>query len=506
MKGYPRHPTLLALTAAAILLLPLAGARAVGEEGPRLPDGALDTIRSFANAFIEQQNPNDGGYYITSNVQTHLKAEIAMALASDVLGSFPYAESARRDLDWVVANRLEPNGGLSWSGPQSEYFFEVHQHWFLIASELIRQLSDRWNDLKWTQCEVWQFLVRTNQAHADFYEDNLANHGTFFAYRSVDRSARFQTQAPFKGSYEIGAALWSLALHRGSTWLNSQVGHDQEQGPESYLVRMIPQILQLPDDHGFYDPAKGLWVRSVLWNSMDWSGWETHDWKYALHMQEGALLYSLLTGRTELLGPASKEMDELLPRIAPDGSIRGIPDGYGVAAYEYGEALSCLGLGARAFYERQPLYASRCLQAGQRVFDYAVRTFEPRSSEDRAMLLAGICRVVLAMKPRMEFALDPRDSTNVRSSPLSLSIWPNPMSYHADFFYSIPSSATASLRIVDIAGRERAWIPIEAVQGVTGLVGWDGLDATRQRLPSGRYTAILDSQGNRQVIGLTILH
>jgi len=472
----------------------------------------VDVVRSYAQIFAAQQNL-DGSYQITPNVQTHLKAEIGMALASDMTHQRDYLTSARRDLDWVIANRMEANGGINWNGPQTPWFFEVHQHWFLIASELIRRMQQppQGDPLKQYQTQAWQYLLRSNSASADFYVHNWEHHGVFFGYRSIDREGHWQSQGNFKGSYEVGAALWSMALHRGDGWLtlNSGGSIDTSTSPGSYMRRMVPQIMRPLSQHGFYDPDKHLWIRSVLWNGMEWTDYETHDWKYAPHMQEGALLYTLLTGKTDLMAPARLEMEHLLSQVNPDGTIRGIPDPNGTAAYEYGTVLSCLGLGARVFWGPEPELGNRCFQKGQLVFRYASQTFPPISSEDRAILLAGFCRIMEAGRQVRDLVWggsgEGADTVSVASSPLSLVAWPNPMRDHMQFLYSLPKSTSGELKIVDASGRHCVTMTLKPDSQGSGQVTWDGLDDECRRLPSGHYQALLQSAGHRKITGFAIL-
>lgn len=514
-------PCALALAAAGGMIGPLRPASAA-DPGSTNP---LQTIRTFAEIFAGQQN-TDGSYQLTPNVQAHLKAEIAMALAAEATGRRDFLLSAHRDLDWVIANRLEADGGINWNGPQSDYFFEVHQHWFLIASELIRrqEASPGAESIKDVQRSAWLYLLRNNPALADFYQDNQARHGVFFAYRDIDRRGHFQTQAPFKGSYEIGAALWSMALHRDDAWLMSLPGSpiDSSLAPSRYLARMVPQIVRPLGEHGFFDPEKRTWIRSVLWNGIDWSDYEPPDFKYVPHMEEGALLYTLLTGRSELLLPAQYEIEEFLSRVYPDGSIRGVPDGYGTPAYEYGTILSCLGLSARLFAVTQPDLGRRVQTAAQRVFQYAARTFDAISSEDRAMLLAGFCRLAEAQRAAADLAdgrkVTPGAALSIDGPAISLQgeapaltgpsatllASPNPMRDRIRFLYSIPPEESGTLRVIDASGR-RCYEVRLASGSREGQVSWDGLDDEGRHLPAGSYQAVLEAGSVRRITRFAIL-
>jgi hypothetical protein len=466
-------------------------------------DIPVDLIRAYAEPFISSQDP-DGGYRLTPNVQTHMKAVMAMVLATQVTGDTRYAESARRDLLWIVRNRMEPNGGINWNGPQNPYFFEVHQHWFLIASELVRQTLGEPDSLRTLQRRAWLYLLQNNPASADFYYHNLTNHGVFFAYRSLDRDGRFQTQAPFKGSYEVGAALWALALHSGHSWLDVGPGGTPGHTVAEYLGRLVTQAQMSPYQKGFFDQEKGSWIRSLRWNGIDWSGWETHDTKYALHTSEGALLYTILTGRRDLVDEERRDVEALLARIYPTGMVRGIPDGYGSAAYEYGEALSVLGLGAQVPWGPTHGIGNHCLDAGRSVFAYAVNSFGPMVSEDAAVLLLGMCRIFQADQLARTIVKLDDASSDIVSARATLSVWPNPMSDRTTITYSLRSEATGSLRIIDAGGREVTSIAIPATDAA-GRFLWDGRDARGRSLPSGQYRALLDDGRTRWSAGISIV-
>lgn len=486
--------------ALATVLLAAAGGPAAGDDSVRLPERSGWAIDFFAAPFVAHQH-QDGGYALPLQVQPHLKSEIAMALAAEATGNAVYAESARRDLNWVIANRMEADGGLNWYGPWADQFFECHQHWFLIASEMIRRLDPGDAELRTLQRRAWRYLIETNPAREDFYLHNFRRHGVFFAYRSVDRQGRFQTQAPFKGSYEVGAALWSLALHYDSKWLDLFPGGGEFTSTRDYLRGMVEQSLRHPDDLGFYDPEKGCWIRSILWNGLTWVGYEPRDWKYVLHMQEGALLYSLLTGRTEMIEAIRGEMAILLPRVRPDGTIEGIPDPFGSPVYEYGEALTVLGLAAELFADIDPMLHFQSLRAGERVARYCIRTFVPTTSEGSAMLLAGLCRLDSAQRRGRDGTASIEDEAPGEPR---LMIYPNPVRASGTIYCSIAPGTATRIRILDMTGRTRAHLNPASI-GAGGSILWDGTDDAHRPVPSGRYHALLEGDGMRRIVSFTVL-
>lgn len=509
----PRAPALV------VLLLSLAASPVASTAGLPAPTSAPAVspppfepwsprllVLEFA-APIEKFQFGDGGFSMTERVQTHLKAEMAMALAAEVTGTPRLARAARRDLDWVIRYRLEGNGGLNWDGPDAQYFFEVHQHWFLIASEMIREALSLGPQYQAEQRRVWDFLLGQNQAAADFYEDNHTRHGAFFGYRSVDRAGVFQSQAAFKGSYETGAALWSLALHSDSEWL------DQSQQPghtvSHYQTRLLEQSALHPDQHGFYDDSTGTWVRLLTWTGDGWQGFAGHDWKYALHMQEGALAQRWLTGDDALDEAIRQDLRYLLDRVFPRGEIFEMPDGYGTPRYEYGQALSVLGLAALVFADIDPALAEEALRKGRAVMGYVSRRFTPYSDEDSAILLLGLARVAQALDAADEpdlARMDTPPKTHAVDSAgenLFLAVQPSPSSGPVDLVYSV-SGGPASIRIVDALGRIRFESPI-VHSGDGALRSRRTSSFGRGELPSGRYWAILESGASREVRSFLIL-
>ncbi|MFN8547542.1 MAG: hypothetical protein U0527_06110 [Candidatus Eisenbacteria bacterium] len=427
-------------------------------------------VREFARTFQKTQGLQ-GDYAVGLRVQSHLKTEMALATAAAALADPSLARSARRDLDWILHERFEPGGGFNWDGATNPNFFEVHQHWFLIASELIRQELGLSVEYQSEQRDAWYFLRGTNPAMADFYLDNQARHGAFFAYRDVQRSGLFQQQAPFKGSYEIGAALWSLALHRSSSWI------DQPGEIASYLARLTAQASKSPYEFGWYAPAYGGWIRSLEWTGDHWEGFTQHDWKYALHMEEGALLYQILTGGEELAEATRGEVVSLLAHVEPRGEIAGMPDGFGSVIYEYGEALSVLALAVECYQYTEPELSAEALEKGRLVFDYVARTFPNYPSEDHAILLLGLARMFAALPDASGPSGSPSLLTTLNLQPglhpTSLLLSPNPTSGALRVEYRVENGAAARLAIIDVTGRVQFQEELPRAVG-TGALWWDG--------------------------------
>jgi hypothetical protein len=464
---------------------------------------SIETIDDYAMAFLLHQDA-DGGYQLGPRVQRHLKAEIAMALASEATSYPAYAASAALDLDWVVANRQEPTGGLNWDGPSNPFFFECHQHWLLISSEMLRRAGAVGEEVTAIQTATWRYLIETNQAATNFYRDNQVRYGPFFAYRSVDRSGLFQTQAPFKGSYEVGVALWSMSLMRDLDWVNNLVAGSDTVSVPQYLDWSATQASGSPDVLGWYDQSTGRWIRSILWISPGWAGWEAPDWKYALHMEEGALEYSLLTGDGRLEDPCRRFLETLLLQIQPGGFLSTLPDLYGTGRYEYGQALSVLGLAAEVFHDKVPGLSNACIAGAQQVADYVILAYPPECSEDGAMTLAGLSRALKAQVLASPSAIDPQGSPQSARS-ISLRVWPNPVVGRLNVAIHGASQPGAQLWLADASGRRVGAIPVPSGPE-SRIIQWNTSDEVGRPLSSGHYWVVLQSGTTFQTTGFTILH
>jgi len=462
-------------------------------------------IAHYAAPFIEHQLPG-GGFDVFGRVQTHLKAEIAMALAADATRDRSYADVAALDHAWVIAHHLEPGGGLNWDGPLNPYFFECHQHWFLIASHLLGALTDTLPGTAGYRRAVWAFLQRSNPAGRDFYLDNQHQFGPFFAYRSVDRAGQFMTQLPFKGAYEIGVALWSLSLVRAAGEIGTGSSDADSLPVAEYLERSVQQVRESPQVLGFFDPGAGRWIRSILWHAPGWWDDEAPDWKYALHLQEGVLEYERLTGHDGIEDEARACLRQLLSRIQPDGWIEDLPDAYGNPRYEYGEALSVLGLAAVTFADSDPWLALECLQGGQRVAGFALEALPPELSEDGAVLLAGLARLLQGGDALAAFAMDAREGPDARpteTARLSLEIAPSIVTGPVRVRWSLPAAAAGVLRVLDVTGRQVRSVEL-AEAAATGSLSWDLRGSGGRPLPGGYYFMTLDTPLGREVQGFVL--
>jgi len=227
-----------------------------------LADEARGIIVNYVTVFTQ----SGGGWTAQSGVQDHLKRDFGTLLAYDVTGDATYLTKVRDNIDWILINRwVSSNGGLTWTSPTpTGEFYECHQIWFMIA---VRMLYDRNNSYDYlTQgLAAWHFLTDTNYPNIDMYVHNYVNHNAFFSYRLVTSDGLIQP-ANFKGSYEIGTALWGMSLNYG--WVsNYQSSHSTQA--YNYLDMMVQQAKNSPANRGYFSTS-GNWIRLLTWNAAAW--------------------------------------------------------------------------------------------------------------------------------------------------------------------------------------------------------------------------------------------
>ena len=226
-----------------------------------LADEARGIVLNYVTAFTQSSGfwtGNPGG------VQDELKRDFGVILAYDVTGDHTYLEKVRDNMNWILDNRfLESNGGITWTSPvEGGEFYECHQQWFMITARMLYDRDDAFNYLAQGQA-AWHFLTDNNYAGFDLYVHNYDNHNAFFCYRKVLTDGSYQTDN-FKGSYEIGAALFGMALNYG--WVSSYQSSHSGGRTFNYLNEMLIQIKNLPADRGFFSSA-GNWVRLLSWSA-----------------------------------------------------------------------------------------------------------------------------------------------------------------------------------------------------------------------------------------------
>ena len=227
-----------------------------------LADEARGIIVNYVNAFTQ----SSGGWTGQSGVQDHLKRDFGVLLSYDVTGDASYLTKVRDNIDWLLINRwVSSNGGLTWTSPTpTGEFYECHQQWFMIAVRMLYERNNTYDYLTYGE-QAWHFLTDTNYPNIDMYVHNYVNHNAFFSYRLVTSDGLIQP-ANFKGSYEIGTALWGMSLNYG--WVsNYQSSHSTQA--YNYLDMMVQQVKNSPADRGYFSTS-GNWIRLLTWNAAAW--------------------------------------------------------------------------------------------------------------------------------------------------------------------------------------------------------------------------------------------
>jgi flagellar hook assembly protein FlgD len=75
--------------------------------------------------------------------------------------------------------------------------------------------------------------------------------------------------------------------------------------------------------------------------------------------------------------------------------------------------------------------------------------------------------------------------------PLSLSVWPNPITGRARIAFTLPGSASARIEVFDAAGRLRSSIPDAPWGAGPHALDWNALDGSGRPLPAGVYAVRL---------------
>jgi hypothetical protein len=183
--------------------------------------GAADTVavlQGIIQNYVDVFTQSSGGWTGQSGVQDHEKRDFGVLLAYDVTGDHTYLEKVRDNIVWILTNRwVASNGGVTWTSPTPGEFYECHQQWFMIAVKMLYDRDNTYNYLS-EGLAAWHFLTDNNYAGIDTYVHNYESQNAFFSYRQLLTDGSFQT-ATFKGSYEIGTALWGMSLNYN--WVSS---------------------------------------------------------------------------------------------------------------------------------------------------------------------------------------------------------------------------------------------------------------------------------------------
>ena len=226
---------------------------------------AFNIVQNYATTFISNQ-AIDGSWAGVVTVDEHLKRDFGLLYAHQVIVNPSYLTAVRDNIEYILDSFwISSNGGLEsyLNSASSDRFFEYNQQLFMIA---VRRLNGRSGGLYnyTTQGEqAWRFLTDNNYSGIDMYVHNFTNHNAFFSYRDVQEDGTFQDIDLWKGSHEIGTALWGMALNYD--WVsNYQSSHSTQA--YNYLDMIVKQIKNSPSDRGFfreggYYPSRALWNR-----------------------------------------------------------------------------------------------------------------------------------------------------------------------------------------------------------------------------------------------------
>jgi hypothetical protein len=223
---------------------------------------ALNIVQNYANTFISNQS---GGSWSGANgIQEHEKRDFGVLLAYDVTGNYSYLTAVKNNIDYILSYFWIPsNGGLKWFGSISDPFYECHQQWFMIAVRMLYNKSGgAYNYLAQGQ-QAWHFLTDNNYANIDVYVHNYVNNGAFFSYRNLSSGGSYNLDA-WKGSYEVGTALWGMSLNYD--WVsNYQSSHSSQA--YNYLDMFVKQIKNWPANKGFFFEGAAS-LNSNLWSTV----------------------------------------------------------------------------------------------------------------------------------------------------------------------------------------------------------------------------------------------
>ncbi|HCY75889.1 MAG TPA: hypothetical protein DHV28_08195 [Ignavibacteriales bacterium] len=224
---------------------------------------AVTLVQSYTTTFISNQD-GSGYWNGVSGIQENLKRNFGMLKAYDVTGNSSYLTAVKNNIDYILANHwISSNGGLEWYADPgaSDHFYECHQQWFMIAVKMLYDKSGGAYDYLTQGLAAWHFLTDNNYTNIDMYVHNYVNHNAFFSYRQITSGGTIQADS-WKGSYEIGTALWGMALNYN--WVsNYQSSHSAQA--YNYLDMMVKQIKNTPTNRGYFTPGT-FYPSSTIWS------------------------------------------------------------------------------------------------------------------------------------------------------------------------------------------------------------------------------------------------
>lgn len=232
-----------------------------GDDATRVAN-ALTRVQGYTATFLANQT--GGAWNGANGIQEHLKRNFGILKAFDVTGNTAYLDAVADNIDYILATFwISSNGGLEWypNPATSDHFYECHQQWFMIAVRMLYDASAGVYDYTAEGLQAWHFLTDNNYTDIDMYVHNLLNHGAFFSYRQITSGGVIQVDG-WKGSYEIGTALWGMALNYD--WVSNyrSIHSPQEY---NYLGEMVSQIKNTPAARGYFN-AMNYVLNSSLWS------------------------------------------------------------------------------------------------------------------------------------------------------------------------------------------------------------------------------------------------
>ena len=249
------------------LLLGFSNAwRSLNDQGDTRTILASTIVQSYSDTLISSQNV-DGSWNGAIGVQEQLKRDLGLLFAhqigehSDTTYLFP----VKKNLDYILSTYWNPiNGGLeSYENPSaSDRFLEYNQELFMVATRRLAGRSSGVYDFTAKGEQAWKFLTDYNYAGIDMYVDNYTKNNTFFSYSDMKEDSTVQNVG-WKGSEEIGTAIWGMVLNYTQFGLdNYQSSHSTQ--PYNYLDMILKQIKKSPANGGYFSTA-GNWIRELDW-------------------------------------------------------------------------------------------------------------------------------------------------------------------------------------------------------------------------------------------------
>ena len=225
---------------------------------------ASTLVQNYSSTFISSQAV-DGSWTGATNVQENMKRDLGLLFAHQVTNDPSYLIAVKDNIDYILNTYwISSNGGLeSYSNPASlDQFYEYNQQLFMVATRRLNGRSGGVYDYTAQGEQAWHFLTDNNYAGIDMYVHNYNNHNAFFSYHDVQEDGTFQDVDLWKGSNEIGTALWGMVLNYD--WVSSYQSSHSTQA-YNYLDMMVKQIKNSPTNRGFFREG-GLYPSSTLWN------------------------------------------------------------------------------------------------------------------------------------------------------------------------------------------------------------------------------------------------